>query len=85
MDLIAFGRILLVSRVCTVALSVWMGVCICGWPNSLSVFCIATAVLELMNSAPSLVSAAADHTAIIVYGMHLSTMLLLVRMFSFLP
>jgi hypothetical protein len=54
MALSAFGKNLLVSRPCAVELSVWMGVHVCGWPNSLSVLCIDAAILALMNSAPSL-------------------------------
>jgi hypothetical protein len=53
MTLNAFEKILLVSRACVVELSVWMGVCVCGWPTSLRLLRIDTAVLALMNSAPS--------------------------------
>ncbi len=81
MALSAFGMILLVSRVYAVELSVWMGVHVCGWPSSLSVLCIDTAILELMNSAPSLASAAGDITALIICDM-LSTAPLLVGISS---
>jgi hypothetical protein len=57
------GRILLVSSVCAVELLVWIGVCGCGCPISLSVCCMDTAVLAMMNSAPDLASAADDITA----------------------
>jgi hypothetical protein len=72
MALSAFGSILLVSRVCAVELSIWMGV----------VLHIDTAVLALMNSAPSLASAAEDITALIICNM-LSTSPLLVGISSF--
>ena len=63
----AFGRILLVSiSACAVELLVWMGVRGCGCPNSSSVRRIDTAVLALMNSAPSSASAADDITALII-------------------
>jgi hypothetical protein len=65
MALSAFGRILLVSSMCVVELPVWIGVHICGWPSSLSILCIATAILALMNSAPSFASAAEDITALL--------------------
>ncbi len=81
MALSAFGRILLVSRACAVALSVWMGVSVCGWPSSLIILCIGTVILALMNSAPSLASAAEDITALIICNM-LSTAPLLVGIFS---
>jgi hypothetical protein len=55
------GRILLVSSACAVELSVWMGVCGCGCPISLSVCRMDTAVLALMNSAPNSASAADDN------------------------
>jgi hypothetical protein len=61
MALSAFGRILLVSRACAVELSVWVGVYICVWPSSLSNLHIDTFVLALINSAPSLASAAEGH------------------------
>ncbi len=57
------------SSVCTVELSVWMGVCGCGCPNSSNVCRIDTAVLALMNSAPSLASAANDITVLIICKM----------------
>ena len=62
----ALGSILLVSSVCVVKLLVWMGVRGCGCPNSPSVRCMDTAVLALMNSAPSSASAADDITALII-------------------
>ena len=81
MALSAFGRILLVSRACALELFVWMGVCICGWPSSLSVLCIDTAVLVYMNSTLSMASAADDITALIICNM-LSTAPLLVGILS---
>ncbi len=65
----ALGRILLVSSTWAVALLVWMGVRGCGCPNSSNVHCIDTAVFALMNSAPSLASAANDITALIICEM----------------
>ncbi len=62
----ALGRILSVSSACAVELSVWMGVCGCGWPISSSVCRIDTAILALMNSAPNSASAADDITAFII-------------------
>jgi hypothetical protein len=62
----ALGRILLVSSACAVALLVWMGVRGCGCPNSSNVRRIDTAILALMNSAPSLASAANDITALMI-------------------
>ncbi len=62
----ALGRILLVSSACVVKLSIWMGVHDCECPISLSVLCMDTAILALMNSAPSLASAANDITALII-------------------
>jgi hypothetical protein len=59
------GKILLVSSVWAVKLLVQMGVHIFGCPISLSVHCIETAVLALMNNAPSLASAADDITSLI--------------------
>ncbi len=64
----AFGRILLVSSACAVELLVWMGVRGCGRPNSSSVRRMDTAILALMNSAPSLASAD-DITALIICKM----------------
>ena len=49
----AFGRILLVSSACAVELLVCIGVRVWGWPNSLSVVRMDTAVFALMNNAPS--------------------------------
>ncbi len=82
MALSAFGRILFVSRACAVELSVWMGVCVCGWPCSLSVLRVDTAVLALMNSAPSLASATEDITALMICNM-LSTAPLFVGISAF--
>ena len=65
----AFGRILLVSSACAVELSVWMGVLGCVCPNSSSVCRMDTAVLALMNNAPSSASAADDITALIICEM----------------
>ena len=81
MALSTFGRILLVSRVCAVESSVWMSVCVCGWPSYLSILHIDTAVLALMNSTPSSASAAEDITALIIWDM-LNTAPLLVGIFS---
>ena len=82
MTLSAFARILLVSRPCAVELSVWMGVHVCGWPNSSSVLRIDTTTLVLMNSAPSSASAAEDTIAPIICNM-LSTVPSLVGISSF--
>jgi hypothetical protein len=60
MALSAIRRTLLGSRACAVELSIWIDVRVCGWPSSLSVLRIDTTVLALMNSAPSLASAAED-------------------------
>ncbi len=62
----ALGRILLVSSVCAIELSVWMGVCGCKCPISLSVCRMDTAILALMNSAPNSASVADDITAFII-------------------
>ncbi len=62
----ALGRILLVSSAWAVKLLVWMGVQVCRCPISLSVRCMETAVLALINNAPSLASAADDITALII-------------------
>ncbi len=59
----ALGKFLLVSSVCAVELLVWMGVRGCGCPISLSVCCMDTVVLSLMNSAPNSASVANDITA----------------------
>ncbi len=81
MALSDFGRILLVSRVCAVELSVWMGVLVCGWPSSSSILHIDTAILILMNSVLSLASAVEDITALIISNM-LSTVPLMVGISS---
>ncbi len=65
----AFGRILLVSSACAVELSVWIGVRVCGCPNSLSVVRMEMAVFVLMNNAPSSASAADDMTDLIICDM----------------
>ncbi len=62
----ALGRVLLVSSAWAVKVLVWLGVPICKCPISLSVHRIETAVLALMNNAPSLASAADDITALII-------------------
>ncbi len=59
----AFGNILLVSSACAVALSVCIGVRGCGWPSSVSIWRIETAVFALMNKAPKSASAVDDMTA----------------------
>ena len=65
----AFGRILLVSSVCAVELSVCIGVRVWGWPNSSSVVRMDMAVFALMNNAPSSASAADDMTDLIICDM----------------
>ena len=65
----AFGRILLVSSACAVELSVCIGDCVWGWPNSASVVRMDTAVFALMNNAPSSASAADDMTDLIICDM----------------
>ncbi len=62
----ALGRILLASSAWAVKLLVWMGVQVCRCPISSSVHCMQTAVLALMNNAPSLASAADDISALII-------------------
>ncbi len=57
------------SSACAVELSVWMGVCSCGCPNSSNMRCIDTAVLALMNSAPSSASVVDDITVLIICKM----------------
>ncbi len=69
MALSAFGKILLVSSACAVALSVCIGVRGCGCPSSLSVCLIETAVFALINRAPSSASAADDMTALTICEM----------------
>jgi hypothetical protein len=78
----ALGRILLVSRACTVELLVWTGVRICGCPISSSVCHIETAISALMNNAPSSASAADDITALIIYNILSTTAPLLAGMSS---
>ncbi len=75
------GRILLVSSAWAVELPVWMGVQVCGCPISLSMCCMETAILALMNNVPSLASAADDITALIICNI-LSTAPLLMGMSS---
>ncbi len=65
----AFGIILLVSRSCAVLLSVCIGVGGWGWPSSLSVWRMETAVFALMKRAPSSASTADDMTAHIICKM----------------
>ena len=65
----AFGRILLVNSACAVELSVCIGVCVWGWPDSSSVVRMDTAVFVLMNNAPSSASAADDMTDLIICDM----------------
>ncbi len=77
----ALGIILLLSSVWAVKLSVCMGVQVCGRPISLRVRHMETAILVLMNNAPSLVSAADDITALIICEI-LSTTPLLMGMSS---
>ena len=69
MALSAFGRILLVSSACAVALSVCIGVWGCGCPSSVSVCRIEMAIFALMKRAPSSASAADDMTARIIWEM----------------
>jgi hypothetical protein len=69
MALNALGIILLMRSVWAVELLVCMGVRVCGCLISLMVHCMETAVLALMNSAPSLASAADDITALIICDM----------------
>ncbi len=75
------GHNFLVSSAWAVELLVCMGVQVCGCPISLRVHRMETAILALMNSAPSLASAADDITALIICNM-LSTALLLMGMSS---
>ncbi len=82
MALSAFGKILLVSSACDVALSVCIGVQGCGCPSWISVCRIETAVFALMNRAPSSASAADDMTARIIWEM-LRTAPLLMGISSF--
>jgi hypothetical protein len=60
MALSALGKILLVSSTCAVALSVCIGVRGCGWPSSMSVCRMETAVFLLINRVPNSASAAHD-------------------------
>jgi hypothetical protein len=77
----ALGRILLVSIAWAVKLLVWVGVHVCRCPISLSVRCIETTILALMNNAPSVASAADDITTLIICKI-LSTAPLLMGMSS---
>ncbi len=65
----AFGIILLVNRSCAVMLSVCIGVGGGGWPSSLSMWRMETAVFALMKRVPSSASAADDMTAQIICEM----------------
>ena len=69
MVLSVFGKILLVSSACDVALSVCIMVRGCGCPSSISICRIEMAVFALMNRAPSSASAADDMTARIICEM----------------
>ncbi len=69
----ALGIILLVSSAWAVELLVCMGVRVCGCPISLRVRCMETAVLVLMNNAPSLASTADDITALIICNIEYCT------------
>ena len=82
MALSAFGKILLVSSACAVALSVCIGVRGCGCPSSINVVRIETAVFALIKRAPSSASAADDITARIICEM-LRTAPLLMGISSF--
>jgi len=82
MALSAFGKILLVSSACAVALLVCIGVQGCGCPSSMSIFRIETAVFALMNRAPSSASAEDDMMARIICEM-LRTAPLLMGILSF--
>jgi hypothetical protein len=77
----ALGIILLVSSAWAVELSVCMGVRVCRCLISSRVRCMETAILALMNNAPSLASAADDITAHNICNM-LSTAPLLLGMSS---
>ncbi len=57
------------SSACAVELSVCIGVRVWGWPISLSVVRMETAVFALMNRVPSSASAADDMTALIICDM----------------
>ncbi len=59
----AFGKILLVSNACAVALSVCIGVHGWRWPSLMSVCCMKTTVFALMNRAPDSASTVDDMTA----------------------
>ncbi len=83
MALSAFGRILLMSSACAVALSVCIGVHGCGCLSLISVCRIETAVFALMNKVPSSASAADDMTAWIICEM-LRTAPLVMGILSFL-
>ena len=61
-DLVALATILLFMRTSTVFLSIWMGVCGYGWPSSLSVLRMGTAVLAFKNNTTSSASTADDVT-----------------------
>ncbi len=73
----ALGKILLLSSACAVALSVCIGVGGCGWPSSMRVCCMDTAVFALMNRAPNSASAADDMTAQIIWEMFRTAPLLM--------
>ncbi len=62
MALSALGKILLVSSPCAVALSVCIGMRGCGWPSSMRVCCMETAVFALIRP-PSTAATANAATA----------------------
>ena len=57
-DLVALATILLLMSPSAFLLYIWICVCVCGWPRSLSVLRMGTAVLEFKNNASSSTSAA---------------------------
>ena len=65
----ACSILLLVSRSCVVLLSVCIGVGGWGWPSSLSVWRMETAVFALMKRAPSSAYVVDDMTAHIICKM----------------
>ena len=59
-DLVALATILLLMRPSAILLSVWMGVCGCGWLSYSSGLRMGAAVLAFKNNAPSSASDAYD-------------------------
>ena len=59
-DLVDLANILLLMRLSAVLLFIWMGVCGCGWPISLSVLIMGTDILAFKNNAPSSASSTDD-------------------------